>query len=107
MTYTNNYMLNSSDYTKILIIQNIINYIDYTNCLYKFKSLEFDTLVEHKYFTNVTIDKNIYWNNIKFYKNKLIKLNSFLYDFKKEFIIQANIFDSIDDDCRLYISSFL
>ena len=40
MTYTNNYMLNSSDYTKILIIQNIINYIDYTNCLYKFTDLK-------------------------------------------------------------------
>jgi len=107
MTYTNNYMLNSSDYTKTLIIQDIINYINYTTHIFKTKSLQFDKLVEDNYFTNVNIDKNIYWNQIKQYKIKHIKLKSFLNYFKKQFIIEAYTFNSINDDCRYHISSFL
>jgi hypothetical protein len=100
-------MFNCSDYTKILIIQDIINYIDTIIYIYTSKSLQFDKLVEDKSFTNVTIDKNIYWNQLKYYKNKIIKLKSFLNYFKKQFIIEASVFNSINHDCRLYISSFL
>lgn len=107
MTYTNNYMFNCSDYTKILIIQDIIEYINNVNYIFKTKSSQFDKLVEDKYFTNVTIDKNIYWNQLRYYKNKIIKLNSFLNYYKKQFIIEATAFNSINDDCRSHISSFL
>ncbi len=107
MTYTNNYMFNCSDYTKILIIQDIINYINNNTYIFKTKSSQFDKLVKDKYFTTVTIDKNIYWNQLKYYKNKIIKLKSFLNYFKKQFIIEATVFNAINDDCRHHISSFL
>ncbi len=101
------YMFNYSDYKKLLIIQDIINFIDHINYIYQKKSLQFDKLIEDKYFTTVTIDKNIYWNQIKHYKIKLIKLKSFLHYFKTQFILEAHIFNTIDHDCRTHISSFL
>ena len=107
MTFTNNYMINSSDYTKTIIIQDIINTINNIIYIYRTKSLQFDKLVEDKYFTTVTIDKNIYWNQIKHYKIKLIKLKSFLHYFKTQFILEAHIFNTINHDCRNHISSFL
>ena len=107
MTFTNNYMINSSDYTKTIIIQDIINTINNIIYIYRTKSLQFDKLVEDKYFTTVTIDKNIYWNQVKYYKNKIFKLKSFLNYSKKQFIIEATAFNSINDDCRNHISSFL
>jgi hypothetical protein len=101
------YMFNNSDYSKLIIIQDIINFINRIDNIYQTKSLQFDKLVEDNYFTNVNIDKNIYWNQIKQYKIKLIKLKSFLNYFKKQFIIEASTFKSINDDCRYHISSFL
>jgi len=107
MENTRTYMFHCSDHTKILLIQHVYDYIQYINSIYQLKSSQFDTLVENKYFNGTTIDKNIYWNQIKSYKNKLIRLNSYLNYFKKQFIIEANVFDSINNDCRLHISCFL
>lgn len=103
----NSVMFDTSDHFKILLMNNIYNYLIQLENRYKFKSDNFELLVKMKYFTNSTIDKNNYWNEIRLYNTKINKLKSFLNYYKKNFIIEAEIFSMIHIDCRQYISSFL
>tara|TARA_Y100000816_G_scaffold116541_1_gene81688 strand:+ start:3662 stop:4000 length:339 start_codon:yes stop_codon:yes gene_type:complete len=103
----NSVMFDTSDHFKILLMNNIYNYLNELENRRKFKSDNFELLIKMKYFTNSTIDKNNFWNEIKHYNIKIIKLKSFLEYYKKSFIIEAETFSKIDSDCRQYISSFL
>ena len=74
----NSVMIDTSDYFKILILNNIYIYLNYLKTNYKLKLEHLQLLVKNKYFTNNTIDKNIFLNKIKQSNIKIIKIKSFL-----------------------------
>lgn len=103
----NSGMFDTSDYFKILLLNNIYIYLNYLETNYKLKLEHFQLLVKNKYFTNNNIDKNIYLNKIKQSNSKIIKIKSFLNYYKKHFIIEAQIFCKINYVSKKYIASFL
>jgi len=97
----------NTDYHKLIILNQIYTYLLHLINTYKIKEMKFSDICDRAYFNNSTIDKNIYWNELKLYRRKVRQITSYYNFYLKHIILEANTFSAIPLPCLEIVSQFL
>ena len=99
--------LQDSDHHKLIVLNQIHKYFLHLNEMHISKQIQFENMRNKQYFNNGTMDKNIYWNELKLYNRKIRQITSYYNYYLKHFIIESDTFCKIPLPCLEIVNQYL